>query len=85
VPAIQEALADLWDAMDNPAEMLLVSTGEPYSGLTTLFLRAPDALVRRFPGFSKIPIECLPKAATLRVGHAEEYCKVFEPRIRSVN
>jgi hypothetical protein len=78
VPAIQEALADLWEAMDNPTEILLASTSEPSSGSTTLFLRVPDSLFRRFPGFSKIPIECLPKAATLRVGHAEEYLKVFE-------
>jgi hypothetical protein len=77
VPAIQEALADLWDTMDNPTEMLLASTSES-SGSTTLFLRVPDSLFRRFPGFSKIPIECLPKAATLRIGHAAEYWKVFE-------
>jgi len=78
VPAVQEILADLWEAMDNPTEILLASTSEPTSGSTTLFLRVPDSLVHRFPGFSKIPIECLPKVATLRVGRAEEYRKVFE-------
>ena len=78
VPAIQEAVADLWEAMDSPKEMLLASTSDPGNGMTTLFLRVPDSLVRRFPGFSKIPFECLPKTATLRVGHAEEYSKVFE-------
>ena len=78
VPAIQEGIADLWEALNNPTEMLLVSISEPNSRSTTLYLRVPDALVRRFPGFSKIPIECLPKTATLRLGHAQEFSKVFE-------
>jgi hypothetical protein len=78
VPAVQEAIADLWEATDSPTEMLLVSTSEASSRSTTLFLRVPDALIRRFLGFSKIPIECLPKTATLLLGNAQEFSKLFE-------
>jgi hypothetical protein len=78
VPAIHEGVTNLWEALNNPTAMLLASTSDPGSGTTTLFLRVPDALVRRFPGFSKIPIECLPKTATLRIGHAQELTNVIE-------
>jgi hypothetical protein len=76
--AVEVAFDNLWQAMASPTEMLLVATSESKSGTKTLYIRVPDTVEDRFPGFEEISVHELPKEAELLVGHYGEFRKLFK-------
>jgi hypothetical protein len=74
---IEAAFDNLWQAMASPKEMLLVSISEPGSRVKTLYVRVPDTVADRFPGFEEISVHEVPKEAELLVGHYGEFRKIF--------
>ena len=75
--AVEVAFDNLWQAMANPSEMLLLITSKPESGMTTLYIRVPDTVANTFPGFKEILVHEVPKAAELLVGDYGEFRKLF--------
>jgi hypothetical protein len=75
--AIEVAFDNLWQAMANPREMLLITTSKPESGMKTLYMRVPATVADKFPGFEEISAHEIPSAAELLVGHYGEFRELF--------
>jgi hypothetical protein len=73
--AVEVAFDKLWQTMANPTEMLLLARSE--AGTKTLYIRVPDTIADRFPGFEEISAHEVPKEAELLVGHYGEFQKLF--------
>jgi hypothetical protein len=76
--AVEVAFDNLWQALASPTEMLLLVTSESKGGTKTLYIRVPDTVEDRFPGFEDISVHELPKEAELLVGHYGEFRKLFK-------
>jgi hypothetical protein len=76
--SVQNDFDELWQALSSPKEMLLGSTNEPGSRVTTIYMRVPENLVRKFPGFAEIAENQLPKTATCLIERDGEFWKVFD-------
>jgi hypothetical protein len=78
VAGFKFAFEKLWREVREPREMLLASTRQPSTGLTTLLVRIPEVIADRFPEFSAITGDQLPTKAECLLGHPDEFKKVFE-------
>jgi hypothetical protein len=76
--AVETAFDQLWQTTANPTEMLLLATSESKDGTKTLYIRVPDTIEDRFPGFEEISVHEVPKEAELLVGHYGEFRKLSD-------
>ena len=75
--AVEAAFDKLWQTMANPTEMLLLARSDSKGAAKTLYIRVPDTIEDRFPGFEEISAREVPKEAELLVGHYGEFRKLF--------
>jgi hypothetical protein len=75
--AVEVAFDNLWQTMANPREMLLITASKPESRMKTLYIRVPDTVADKFPGFEEISAHEVPSEAELLVGHYGEFQELF--------